>query len=137
MKRLILLCIAVIIMACTSAGVKPVCAEDVPMTCKAPTENEDGLPITNLAGYYNCVSNESGVYDREMTCDDNLSNVPCCTDIGNVLSYTTPLPNDGQTYYISRFSYKTSGKQSTGYTNEITYTTTESAPKAGGGCISF
>jgi hypothetical protein len=110
-------------------------AEEKTITCDAPTLNEDGRPITNLAGYLNCVSYESGVYNRAVVCDDKLGNIPCCTDIGNNLSYTMIFPDNGMTFYVARVSYKTSGIQSSGYSDEVVVETTDLVPPgAGGGC---
>ena len=92
----------------------------------APSTNEDGTPLTDLAGYKIYYGTASGSYTQNV-------------DAGNVTTYTFNSLNDGQTYYFVATAYNLARFESS-YSNEIskiipssTQTYTLSVTKAGTG----
>jgi hypothetical protein len=65
----------------------------------APATNEDGSPLTVLAGYKVYYGTASGVYDHSV-------------DVDNVTTYTLTGLTKGQTYYIAVTAIDTSDTQS-------------------------
>ncbi len=84
--------------------VTPAFAADVSLSWDAPTTNEDGTPLTDLAGYTVYYGIESANYTENI-------------DVGNVLTYTVTNLSDG-TYYFAVTAYDTSGNESD-YSNEV------------------
>ena len=92
----------------------------------APSTNEDGTPLTDLAGYKIYYGTASGNYTQNV-------------DVSNVTTYTVNSLNDGQTYYFVATAYNLARFESS-YSNEIskiipssTQTYTLSVNKAGTG----
>lgn len=75
---------------------------------KAPTINEDGTPITNLAGYRVHYSTASRSYAQKI-------------NAGNVTTYTVTNLAEGTTYYFAVTAYNVSGQESK-LSNEISRT---------------
>ena len=95
----------------------------------APSTNEDGTPLTDLAGYKIYYGTASGIYTQNV-------------DTGNVTTYTFNSLSDGQTYYFVATAYNLARFESS-YSNEIskiipvsTQTFTLSVSKAGSGTVS-
>ncbi|HXX57181.1 MAG TPA: fibronectin type III domain-containing protein [Thermodesulfovibrionales bacterium] len=81
----------------------------VTLSWVAPTTNDDGTSLTDLAGYkvyYGTVSR----------------NYPQVADVKSVTSYTVPNLADGTTYYFAVSAYDATGNES-GYSNEVSKTT--------------
>ncbi|MEW6052162.1 MAG: DUF1566 domain-containing protein [Nitrospirota bacterium] len=70
-----------------------------------PIANEDGTPLTGLAGYKVYYGTVSRNYTQSI-------------DVGNVTTYTVPNLSDGVTYYFAATAYNTAQKESQ-YSNEI------------------
>ena len=69
------------------------CAEDsVNLTWVAPTENVDGSPLTDLAGFSVHYGTAAGVYDASV-------------DVGNVTEVTLDGFTEGETYYLTATAY--------------------------------
>ena len=84
-------------------------AGQVRLSWNAPATNEDGTPLTDLAGYmlyYGRTSGNSG------------GNYEFSVDVGNQTTYTLPGLQDGQLYYFSVTAYDTSDNES-GFSNEV------------------
>lgn len=79
--------------------------DNIVLTWQPPTENADGSPLNDLAGYRVHYGNVSGVYTNVI----NVANINTCS-VGDL-----PL---GQTVYFAVTAYDTSGNES-GYSNEI------------------
>ncbi|MEW6053688.1 MAG: fibronectin type III domain-containing protein [Nitrospirota bacterium] len=75
---------------------------------KAPTANEDGTPITNLAGYRVHYGTASRSYAQKI-------------DAGNVTTHTVTNLAEGTTYYFAVTAYNVSGQESK-LSNEISRT---------------
>jgi Putative Ig domain len=84
-------------------------SKSVSLTWVPPTENEDGTPLLNLAGYRIRYGNQSGNYPNEIT----LSNPGLTTFVVAGL-----VPND---YYFVMVAYNTGGTESTP-SNEARFT---------------
>ena len=80
-----------------------------------PTANEDGTPLTGLAGYKIYYGTASRSYTQNI-------------DVGNITTYTVPNLSEGVTYYFAATAYNTSQKEST-YSNEISRTMSITLPK--------
>ena len=93
------------------------------LTWNPPTTNEDGSPLTDLAGYTVYWGTTSGDYTDQ-------------TDVGNVEQFLSTLPNNGLTYYFAVTAYDTSGNESR-FSEEVSRTmpappdTTPPAPPTG------
>jgi hypothetical protein len=89
----------------------------------APSTNQDGTPLTDLAGYKIYYGTASGNYTQNV-------------DAGNVTTYTLTNLTDGQTYYLVATAYNTARFESS-YSNEVSKTipalTALSVTKAGTG----
>ncbi len=85
---------------------------EVNLTCTEPTQNEDGTPLTDLAGirFYES-STPGGPY----------------TQIGDEVACSLTVQRDPGTYYYVATAYNTSGVESQ-YSNEATKTVTASPP---------
>jgi hypothetical protein len=82
-------------------------AGEVDLSWQAPTTNEDGTPLTDLAGftvYY---------YDTSGGWASPIGN----QDVGNVTAATMTVPSQGNVYFIVT-AYDTSGNES-GPSNEV------------------
>ena len=100
MKKIIFLTLTFILIAV------PAFAASVSLTWTAPTTNEDGSPLTDLAGYRLYWGNSSGTY---------VSTV----DVGNVTVFVLDLGNvESETVYINATAYDLSGNESV-YNGEI------------------
>jgi hypothetical protein len=71
----------------------------------APTENADGSPLTDLAGYRVWYGSMSGHYDRVL-------------DVGPTTRATISNLPPGQQFFFAATAYDTSGNEST-YSNEV------------------
>jgi len=87
-------------------------AEMVSLAWTPPTENMDGTPLTDLAGYKIYAGAASGVYVSAV-------------DLGNVTTHALDLSPG--THYLAVTAYNVSGDEST-YSNEISITIDSSAP---------
>lgn len=79
-------------------------AANVGLAWDAPTTNEDGTPLTDLAGYKVYYGTESTIYTESI-------------DVGSVLTYQVNGLSDG-TYYFAVTAYDTSMNESN-YSNEV------------------
>ena len=79
-----------------------------------PTANEDGTPLTDLAGYKIYYGTASRSYTQSI-------------DVGNKTIQTVPNLSEGVTYYFAATAYNTSQKEST-YSNEISRTMSMPTP---------
>jgi len=70
-----------------------------------PTSNEDGSPLTDLAGYKLYYGTSSGVYGTNL-------------DIGNDITYKLSNLEDGISYYFAVTAYDTSDNESN-FSNEV------------------
>jgi len=84
-------------------------AEVGSLSWDAPITNEDGSPLTDLAGYKVYSGIVPGEYSQSV-------------DVGNVLMTPTNLPDDGKTHYFAITAYDTSGNESK-YSIEVSVTT--------------
>jgi hypothetical protein len=66
----------------------------------APTNNEDGTPLTDLDGYWLYYGTSSGYYSNKV-------------NVGNVATYQLGNLAEGHTYYFAVTAYDTSGNEST------------------------
>ncbi len=90
---------------------------EVTLTWTAPTQNEDGTPLTDLAGYniyYGCSA--SGDYPQTLSVPD-----PNATSV-----VVTGLPNATECYFVAT-AYNVPGEESQ-YSGEATVTTQPAAP---------
>ena len=78
------------------------------LSWSAPSTNEDGTPLTDLAGYKIYYGTASGNYTQNV-------------DAGNVTTYTFNSLSDGQTYYFVATAYNLARVESS-YSNEISKT---------------
>lgn len=83
------------------AMVIPVSAGEVDLSWTAPTTNEDGTPLTDLAGY------SVYYYDTAGGWANPIGNV----DVGNVTASTMTVPSQGIVYFVVT-AYDTSGNVS-------------------------
>lgn len=81
----------------------------VSLAWDAPTQNTDGSPLTDLAGYRVFYGTSSGNYSKSVYVGDTITCV-----ISNLSS--------GTTYYFVVTAYDTSGNESD-YSNEVAKTT--------------
>lgn len=81
----------------------------ITLSWDAPTTNEDGTQLTDLAGYKIYYSKISGIYDKLLV-----------VDAGNVLTKTLVNFCDGIYYFVAT-AYDTSGNESK-YSNEVSKT---------------
>ena len=88
---------ALIFVLCCTAYVAH--AGEITLSWNPPTTNEDGTPITDLAGYTVYYGTESGNYSQS-------------TNVGNVTTYQAIGLTDGATYYFSVTAHDTSGNES-------------------------
>jgi len=79
-------------------------AEDISLSWDPPTINEDGTPLTDLAGYKVYYGNISGSYTKSI-------------DVNNVTIFTVKNLTDG-VWYFAVTAYDTSGNESN-YSNEV------------------
>lgn len=79
-------------------------AANMTVTWEAPTTNEDGSPLTDLAGYKVYYGTDSNSYQSVV-------------DVGDVLTYSLIGLDEG-TYYIAVTAYDTSANESD-YSNEV------------------
>ena len=88
----------------------------ITLSWQAPTTNEDGSPLTDLAGY-------------KLYCGPSMGNYLPIKDVGNVLEY--PISNDLQdgTHFCVATAYDTSGNESA-YSNEVVFPLDRRAPGA-------
>ena len=77
----------------------------------AVTTNEDGSPLTDLAGYKVYVGTATGVYG-------NSIDVGMATQSGNTVTYSLSGLTPGQTYYIAITAYDIDNNESP-YSNEV------------------
>ena len=81
-------------------------AASVNLSWTAPTTNEDGSPLTDLAGYKLYNGTATGVYTQTV-------------DVGNVLSYSWDIGDvESTTIYFNVIAYDTSGNDSV-YNGEV------------------
>jgi hypothetical protein len=73
-----------------------------------PTTNEDGTPLTDLAGYKIYYGTSSGNYSQSV-------------DVGKVTTYTAGNLTEGVTYYFAATAYDISANESK-YSNEVSKT---------------
>ena len=83
----------------------PSFAASVSLSWEAPSTNEDGTPLTDLAGYKIYYGIASGNYTQYV-------------DAGNVTTYTFTNLTGGQTYYFVVTAYNTARIESS-YSNEV------------------
>jgi hypothetical protein len=88
------------------------------LSWNAPSTNEDGTPLTDLAGYKIYYGNTSGTYTKSL-------------DVGNVTTYTISSLQTG-TYYFVATAYNTA-KFESAYSNEVSKNITNK-PSAPSGC---
>lgn len=89
-------------------------AADVRLTWDAPTTNEDGTPLTDLAGYKIYWGGVSRGINTAPPTGYPATNV---RDVGNVVTYTMTGFTDGD-WWFSVTAYDTSGNESR-YSNEV------------------
>lgn len=92
-------------------------AADVTLGWDAPIDNEDGTPLTDLAGfnvYYGTQSRGGAVYPSEFSYDS-------VEGAGNVASYQINNLTDGLTYYFSITAVNASGNESR-FSDELSLT---------------
>ena len=92
-------------------------ADDVTLVWDAPIDNEDGTPLTDLAGfnvYYGTQSRGGAVYPSEFSYDS-------VEGAGNVTSYQINNLTDGLTYYFSITAVNASGNESR-FSDELSLT---------------
>lgn len=82
-----------------SGSITPVGTGSVTLSWQAPTTNEDGSPLTDLAGYRVYYGETSGVYTDVVT-------------VGNYTSASIGSLPTGQTLYFAVTAFDTSGNQS-------------------------
>ena len=87
------------------SDVETVYAGQTVLSWNAPSTNEDGTPLTDLAGYKIYYGTSSGSYTQNI-------------NVNNVTTYTVPNLTDGLTYYFAVTAYDTSMNES-GYSNEV------------------
>ncbi len=87
----------------------------VSLSWDAPTTNEDGTPLTDLAGYKIYYGTSSGTYTQNV-------------NVGNVATYTVSSLTDGLTYYFAVKAYDTASSESR-YSNEVSKTISSSPPQ--------
>ncbi len=83
-------------------------AGDVTLSWDAPTTNEDGTPLSDLAGYIVYYGTSSGNYTTNI-------------NVGNVTTYQITNLADGLTYYFAVTAYDTVANQSS-YSTEVSTT---------------
>ena len=83
----------------------PLSAGSISLSWYAPSTNEDGTPLTDLAGYRIYYGTVSGNYTHMI-------------DAGNVRTYTVPNLTDGRTYYFVATAYNSALFESS-YSNEV------------------
>ena len=74
-------------------------AGNVTLAWDPPTTNEDGTPLTDLAGFIIYYGTTSGDYSQSI-------------DVGNVTTYQVSNLTEGLTYYFAATAYDTSGNES-------------------------
>ena len=105
--RFILLCfLALPLVFLLNQG--PVHAGQATLSWVAPSINEDGTPLTDLAGYKIYYGTASGNYTNNV-------------DAGNVTTYAFTNLTDGKTFYFVATAYN-AAKSESKYSNEITKT---------------
>ena len=82
------------------------------LSWSAPSANENGTPLTDLAGFKIYYGTASGNYTKTI-------------DAGNVTTYTFANITEGQTYYFVATVYNTAGIESS-YSNEVSKTISSS-----------
>jgi len=83
-------------------------AGDATLSWDAPTTNEDGTPLTDLAGYKVYYGTSSGNYSQSI-------------DVGNVTTYVVNNLTEGLTYYFTATAYDILANESK-YSNEVSKT---------------
>jgi hypothetical protein len=105
MKTLFIVFLVLGFFACGSIQVPPVDAGQATLSWDAPTTNDDGTPLTDLAGYKIYYGTASGTYTKSV-------------DAGNVTTFSVkPIQPDG-TYYFVATAYN-KAKIESGYSNEV------------------
>ena len=97
-------------------------AGQVQLSWTAPTEDEDGIRLTDLAGYKLYYGQNS----RQVSGSYQFS-----VDVGNRTSYTLTNLTDGQRYYFAVTAYNTEGDEST-YSNEASGVSSSPSPSPNG-----
>jgi hypothetical protein len=95
----------------------PSFAASVFLSWESPSTNEDGTPLTDLAGYKIYYGTSSGNYSDYI-------------DIGKKTAYTISNLNNGRTYYFVVTAYNTA-KIESGYSNEVSKTVGPAVPDPG------
>ena len=110
------ICIGLMLFLIISLNVATVFAGDATLTWDAPTTNEDGTALTDLAGYKIYMSITRGQYnDSNIIADIAQTCGPGCTE-----TYTVTDLGNG-TYYFVVAAYDTFGNRSV-YSNEVSKT---------------
>ena len=101
----------------------PAYASQAALSWTAPTTNENGTPLTDLAGYKVYYGTVSGNYTSSEI------------DVGNVTSYTVTGLSENESYYFVVRAYNSTGAESSN-SNEaaLVGTGVVSAAAGGGGC---
>ena len=114
-NQLVRLVTVLVVSALTSSLAANVFAATASLSWNAPTNYTDGTPATGL-GYIIYTGSTSGNYSETL-------------DVGNVTSYTVSNLGDSTTYYFVVKAYDTTGNSS-GYSNQVSYTTPTPPPTA-------
>lgn len=93
-------------------------AAQATMSWTAPTTYSDGSALSGLKGYKLYTGTTRGSYSNPV-------------DVGNANSYTLTGLNDGTTYYFAVTAYDNLGNSS-GYSNEVSYSTPAAGSSSGG-----
>jgi hypothetical protein len=99
--------VAFIILALGLLAVRQCCGGEVRIAWDPPTNNVNGTPLTNLAGYAVYRGTASGIY-------------PWSNDVGNVTTTLVSGLVDGTTYYFAATAYNTQTNHSD-YSTELVY----------------
>lgn len=95
-----------------SGSINPVGTGSVTLSWQAPTTNEDGTPLTDLAGYRVYYGETSGVYTHSITVGNYTS-----VSIGNL---------EAKDWYFVATAFSVYGSESE-YSNEVIKTVTTAA----------
>lgn len=106
MKTILIILLSVFLAACSTVGVVPSAdAGMINLSWVAPSTNEDGTPLTDLAGFKLYCGKTAGTYDIFKL------------DVGNVLTYKI-IPVEDGTYYCVATAYN-KAKMESAYSNEV------------------
>ena len=100
--------VALYFILCSGINQNITIAGELMLTWDPPTSNEDGSPLTDLAGYKLYYGTSSGVYGTNL-------------DIGNGITYKMSNLEDGIIYYFAVTAYDTGGNESN-FSNEVSKT---------------